>query len=135
MIGIEALSRGAAKVVFVEKSKILANVIKKNLSEIKLGNRHEILAAEARRGIRVLGKKEIKFDFLFADPPYEKGFVGETMRCISEESLLSEDGIVIIQHSIREELGQCPPNRFTLTDQRKYGDTILSFMKFKLQEG
>ena len=133
-IGLEALSRGAAKVVFVEKSKILAHVIKRNLGDGELESRYEILATEVRRGIRALAKKGMRFDFLFADPPYEKGLVRETLLCIGEE-LLPEDGLFIIQHSIREELGQGPANQFILTDQRRYGDTILSFLKFKLKKG
>ena len=132
---MEALSRGAAKVVFVEKSKILAHLIKRNLGECELESRYEILATEVQRGIRALAKKGMKFDFLFADPPYEKGLVRETLPCIGEEGLLSEDGLVIIQHSIREELEQWPANQFILTDQRRYGDTILSFLKFKLKKG
>ena len=81
---MEALSRGAAKVVFVEKSKILTHVIERNLGECKLEGRYEILATEVRRGIRALAKKGMRFDFLFADPPYEKGLVRETLLCIGE---------------------------------------------------
>lgn len=131
-IGLEALSRGAVKVVFVEKNKALADVIKRNLGRTEFEGRYEILATEGKRGIRALGKKGMRFDFLFADPPYERGFVRETLRCIGEESLLSEDSLVIIQHSIREELGQGPEGRFILVDQRRYSDTILSFLKLNL---
>ncbi|MDI6777436.1 MAG: 16S rRNA (guanine(966)-N(2))-methyltransferase RsmD [Syntrophales bacterium] len=131
-IGLEALSRGAVKVVFVEKNWILAHVIKGNLGGSEFEGRYEILAVEGKRGIRTLGKKGMRFDFLFADPPYERGLVGETLRCIGEEGLPSEDSFVIIQHSIREELEQRPADRFILMDQRRYGDTILSFLKLNL---
>ena len=133
-IGLEALSRGAAKVVFVEKNKALADVIKGNLGG-EFEGRYEILAVEGKRGIRALGKKGMRFDFLFADPPYERGFVRETLRCIGEESLLSEDSLVIIQHSIREGLEQRQVLQFILMDQRRYSDTILSFLKLNLKKG
>ncbi|OIP92417.1 MAG: 16S rRNA (guanine(966)-N(2))-methyltransferase RsmD [Syntrophaceae bacterium CG2_30_49_12] len=134
-IGLEALSRGAAKVVFVEKNKALADVIKTNLGRTEFEGRYEILAVEGKRGIRALGKKGMRFDFLFADPPYERGFVRETLRCIGEESLLSEDSLVIIQHSIREKIEQRQALQFILMDQRRYSDTILSFLKLNLKKG
>ena len=134
-IGLEALSRGAAKVVFVEKNKVLAHVIKRNLDGDGFEGRYEILTTGIQRGVRLLNEKQMRFDFLFADPPYERGLVGETMFCIGKESLFSEDGLVIIQHSIREELDWRPGNRFVLIDQRRYGDTFLSFLKLKLKKG
>lgn len=131
-IGLEALSRGAVKVIFVEKSKALARVIKGNLGGSEFEGRYEILAAEVQKGIRTLAKKRVRFDFLFADPPYDRGLVIETLRCVGAGSLTSKDSLVIIQHSIREELGQGPGGRFILTDQRRYSDTILSFLKLNL---
>ncbi|HVO65742.1 MAG TPA: 16S rRNA (guanine(966)-N(2))-methyltransferase RsmD [Syntrophales bacterium] len=128
-IGLEALSRGAAKVVFVEKNAAMVNGIKRNLKELGFNDKYEILATEAVKGIRQLQKRGECFDFLFADPPYEKGFIGEIIKCLCDGSVVSQDGIVIIQHSKREDvLGQNTDN-FVLTDQRRYGDTLLSFFK------
>jgi 16S rRNA (guanine(966)-N(2))-methyltransferase RsmD len=134
-IGLEALSRGAAKVVFVEKNKALAQALKGNIDGSEFAGRYEILAAEAQMGIRALAGKRARFDFLFADPPYEKGFVRETLWCIGEGNLASEGSLIIIQHSIREELGQGAEGRFVLKDQRRYSDTIMSFLKLNLKKG
>jgi 16S rRNA (guanine(966)-N(2))-methyltransferase RsmD len=74
-VGIEALSRGASKVVFIEKNAVMANSIKRNLEEFGLSGKYEILTTEASKGIRQLQKRRERFDYLFADPPYEKGFI------------------------------------------------------------
>jgi 16S rRNA (guanine966-N2)-methyltransferase len=128
-VGLEALSRGAARVVFVEKNAAMVNAIKKNLRELGFNDKYEILAAEVGKGIRQLQKNGESFDFLFADPPYEKSFIREIFRCLGEGNVISQDGLLIIQHSKREDvLGQHTDN-FVLTDQRRYGDTLLSFFK------
>ena len=130
-VGLEALSRGAAKVAFVEKNAVMINAIKRNLRELSLGGEYEILAMEAAKGIRKLLNRGERPDFLFADPPYERGFVREIFHYLSSGTLLSEDGVLIIQHSVRENLDAHYTDDFILTDQRRYGDTHLSFFKIR----
>ena len=130
-VGLEALSRGAAKVVFIEKNAAMVNAIKKNIVELGFSGRDEIIAIEAARGIRQLQKRSERFDFLFADPPYEKGFISEIFQCLGEWNVVSEDGVVVIQHSIREDIHEQYPSDFILTDQRRYGDTLLTFLKIR----
>ncbi|HBH88235.1 MAG TPA: 16S rRNA (guanine(966)-N(2))-methyltransferase RsmD [Syntrophaceae bacterium] len=133
-VGIEALSRGASKVVFIEKNAVMANSIKRNLEEFGLSGKYEILTTEASKGIRQLQKRRERFDYLFADPPYEKGFIREIFQCIREGEMISSDGFVVIQHSIRENIEGTQTGTFVLTDQRKYGDTLLSFFNNTVKE-
>ncbi len=128
-VGLEALSRGAAKVVFVEKSPVMISAIKRNLKELGLGGQSEILEIEAAKGIKQLRKRGETFDFLFADPPYEKGLVEEIFLWLDQADIVASDGVVIIQHSIREDVKIKHTDNFTLTDQRRYGDTLISFLK------
>jgi 16S rRNA (guanine966-N2)-methyltransferase len=128
-IGLEALSRGAAKVVFVEKNAVMVNAIKRNIRELGFNDKCEVLATEAGKGIRQLQRDRDSFDFLFADPPYEKGFIREIFQCLSEVDVISQDGLLIIQHSKREGVIGHHTGNFVLTDQRRYGDTLLSFFK------
>ena len=127
-VGLEALSRGATKAVFIERNPALINVIGENLHECGFSGRYEILALDVRQGIRLLENKQEVFDILFADPPYEKGLIEDTIRLIGKSSLVSQDGLTVMQHSIREEIIDLGP--FELFDQRRYSDTILSFLKF-----
>ncbi|MCX5843242.1 MAG: RsmD family RNA methyltransferase, partial [Deltaproteobacteria bacterium] len=128
-VGLEALSRGAAKVVFVEKNPVMVNAIKRNLLELGINNKYQILETEAAKGIKKLQRKGEKFDFLFADPPYEKGFIREIFQYLGEGEMISSDGVAIFQHSVREDIPGTLTGTFMLTDQRRYGDTRISFFK------
>ena len=128
-VGLEALSRGAANVVFVEKNPVMVNAIKRNLLELGIKNKYQILETEAAKGIKKLQRKGEQFDFLFADPPYEKGFIREIFQYLGEGEMIYSDGVVIFQHSIREDIPGTLTGTFMLTDQRRYGDTRISFFK------
>lgn len=127
-VGLESLSRGAPFAVFVEKDLRLVEVIRKNLTQLAYRSKAEVLAADAEKGIGLLVRRRRRFDLIFADPPYDEGFVAETLKWLEKGDLLNEDGIVILQHSIRETLEGLKIETMTVTDQRRYGDTMLSFL-------
>ncbi len=127
-VGLEALSRGATGVIFIERDAVLADYILRNLKRCGFTERYEILEMELRKAVPLLLKRKARFDFLFADPPYEAGLVGEILGCLGDGKLFSEDGILIIQHSRREEPVWEQAVRLILCDQRRYGDTLLSFL-------
>ncbi|MDA8126101.1 MAG: 16S rRNA (guanine(966)-N(2))-methyltransferase RsmD [Deltaproteobacteria bacterium] len=128
-VGLEALSRGARDAVFVEKAPLLAAAIKDNLQRLGYQGRAEIIAADAVSGLRRLAKRGERFEILFADPPYEEGLLEELGAGLQEADLLAEEGLVVLQHSVHEtwEPSQWPP--LTLADQRRYGDTLLTFLE------
>jgi 16S rRNA (guanine(966)-N(2))-methyltransferase RsmD len=128
-IGIEALSRGATMAVFVDKDPLLADTIRKNLDlcGLKKADEYKIIRADFERGIRLLSGKERLFDIVFADPPYDRGFAKRTLELLDEVSLVADDGIAVIEHSFREEVGD--EGKFILKHQKRYGDTVLSFLK------
>jgi 16S rRNA (guanine966-N2)-methyltransferase len=133
-VGLEALSRGARYAVFVEKEPRLADSIRSNLRMLGSENRAEVINADAERGIRGLAKRTERFDILFADPPYEEGFVPEIMKWLEGGSLLAKNGIIVLQHSVRETLEGSSVQSLVVTDQRRYGDTMLSFLKNRIEE-
>lgn len=128
-VGIEAMSRGAARTVFIEKNAVMAGVIKKNVSVCGLDGDYEVIATPCERGIRILAQRRESFDIIFADPPYERGYVEKTLYRLGRNSLLSVNGVIVIEHSDKEPCGD--DSIFELKDQRKYGDTIISFWKMK----
>jgi len=127
-IGLEALSRRAAKTVFIEPNPLLVDTIKDNLNVCGFDDKYEIISAPVERGVKHLSKRKERFDIIFADPPYEKGLIKETLYLLGDGDLISRDGMVIIQHSSREKL-EWGAGNFVLTDQRKYSYTIISFLK------
>jgi len=128
-VGLEALSRRASRVVFIERNAILAGAIKKNVMEFGFRERCETLTMEVGRGIRELVARGERFDILFIDPPYERDLIEKTLQHLEDGALFLDDARIVIQHSAKETLPKTLSNRYILTDQRKYGYTRLSFLK------
>ena len=126
-VGIEAISRGAGRVVFVEMDRLHAGTIKKNLDLCGFDSGFEVLPKTVKKGIELLSMREDCFDIVFADPPYERGMIAETLRLLGEHLVKSKDGILVMEHSSNEECSG--GGGFVVTDQRKYGDTVISFLK------
>ncbi len=125
-IGIEALSRGAQKAVFVESNNRAWKAIIKNLEDAKLIDNAEIIVKDANIALTQL--KAEKFDIIFLDPPYDQGFEVPILTKIIELELLSEKGIIVVESSKRQEL-PVSIGEYVQYKQRKYGDTLLTFFK------
>jgi 16S rRNA (guanine966-N2)-methyltransferase len=128
-VGLESLSRGARFAVFVERDFRLVEAIRKGLAQLGFSDRAEVIAADAERGLRRLVQRKERFDIIFADPPYDEGLAFETLKWLEKEDVLAESGIVVLQHSTRETPEGLPVRAMAATDQRRYGDTVLSFFK------
>lgn len=125
-VGLEALSRGAERVVMVEKDPHCMAVIKKNLEHCGGVDRCECLTMSAERALKILERRPEPFDIIFMDPPYDRGFVIKTLVAIEGSAILSPQGILAVQRSSREKAA-ARVGRFTLSDERTYGETVLSF--------
>lgn len=128
-VGLEALSRGARGSVFVEKDLRLVEALRENLHVLGFEGQGEVIATGAEQGLRRLEKRREKFDILFTDPPYEEDVLPEILKCLDGAELLAENGIIVLQHSVREVPSFSLAQRLVMIDQRRYGDTLLSFLK------
>jgi len=126
-LGIEALSRGAKKAIFVEKGRHALWLIQRNLAQSGLEGRSEILSIDANRAIRILKQRGKCFDLIFIDPPYEKGLIEKTLMKLSAHPIYHRDTILVVEHHRRERL---PPNisGWNLIRQRQTGETVVSFL-------
>jgi 16S rRNA (guanine966-N2)-methyltransferase len=129
-VGLEAASRGAQSIFFVEKNKHLVEVIKKNIQTCCLDKNCRIIAGDIEFGLRDLFRKKYEFDIIFVDPPYNRELVGTTLKLLSKHNVLRKNGIIVIQHSIKEKFGKPEDDNIYQTDQRKYGDNALTFLKW-----
>lgn len=129
-VGIEALSRGASYCVFVEKDPYLIKAIKENLQHCGFVDQFEIIPFPVEKGIQRLAKRKEYFDIIFADPPYMKGLVQKTIYLLMKYFISSSNGVVVIEHSPRETFHDTD-NKIVLSDQRRYGDSMLSFFEIK----
>jgi len=129
-VGIEAVSRGADLVIFVEVDEKLVKILKKNLERFKIENQTEVYQRDILLGLEWLKdfKGEKFFDIIFMGPPYKEKIVSRTLELISDAGILKEKGIIIAQHHIKEKV---ETDKFNLFRTEKYGDSILSFFENK----
>jgi 16S rRNA (guanine966-N2)-methyltransferase len=132
-IGIEALSRGAAEVVFVENHAPAATLIRKNLESLDVLSGATILAVDAIRGLDMLAARhrpgDPPFDFIFLDPPYAASEdYTRVLRFLGDAAFLAPGGVVIAEHHHKFDL---PEHAGDLHRVRvlKQGDAALSFFR------
>lgn len=130
-LGLEALSRGALNVAFVEQSPTAVRVIRDNLKLLELEQKAEIFQGDVLRAVDKLKKKRRSFSLIFVDPPYDKGWVKKTLMRLDQSGIVLPFGQVIVGHSKNEGI---PDNlqSLRLTRTRKIGQSCLSFL-FRLE--
>jgi 16S rRNA (guanine966-N2)-methyltransferase len=129
-LGIEALSRGAPRAVFVERDRNALTALRHNLRELGAAGRSTVIGADVRTGLRRLAAslgKEDRFSWVFMDPPYADE-TESILAELSEKSLLTGCAVVIVEHDKRHRPPASVGGLF-LTHHREYGDTELSFYR------
>jgi len=125
-LGIEALSRGMERAVFVERNAAIISFLKKNISHCHLEEKSEVIGFPVSKGLKILKSRNEKFALIFLDPPYEEKLAGKTLLEISEAQLVTQDGLVVVEHSSKEILEESYGS-LKMDDQRTYGQTLVSF--------
>lgn len=126
-LGIEALSRGAKKTIFVEKGRQALRLIQRNLNLLGLKERSEIFSKDTNRAIGILKQKGEFFDLILMDPPYQKGLIQKTLTKLNSHQIFHKDSIVVIEHNRREPLPRTLDG-WNLIRQRRIGETVISFL-------
>lgn len=130
-LGIEALSRGAARAVFVDSSQAALAVTRRNIQACGLESVAVTLRQDATRSLSGLTALNLLFDIVFMDPPYDRGAISVTLARLAEAGCLKSGAILVTEHSFREPINE-GTGRFNLYDQRKYGKTIVSFLEYMI---
>ena len=125
-IGIEALSRGATQVVFVEYNPQCQQVIQENLMYTKLDKQGRVLGLEVPKALVQLAKEEAMFDIIFLDPPYEAELIEPTLAQIVQNGLLEKDGYIIVERSTQIPLASIPGLR--ILREKEYRTTVMTFL-------
>jgi 16S rRNA (guanine966-N2)-methyltransferase len=131
-LGIEALSRGAHRAVFVEGSARAGAVLRRNIEACRLSGQAEVVSKEVQAGLKTLEERGDSFDLIFLDPPYGKGLVCRTLQALSRSSLVGPETLIVAEHSPDEDLSSIPS--LERIDRRKYGGTEVSFFRRKEKE-
>ncbi len=127
-LGIECLSRGAQKCVFVDVSKESISIIKSNITRARVENESIVLNLDFKDAISKLKAQKNKFDVIFMDPPYYKNMFIDALEKIDNADLLEEEGIIVIEHDSKENLPE-KIERLEKNKVKKYGNTTLTFYK------
>ena len=132
-VGIEALSRGAAHATFIEMNHTVLKLVRENLKITGLGDRAETLQADAFKFLQSNaaqnGNAQRVYDMIYVAPPQYHEMAARALAMLDSSPLLAEDGLVIVQIHPKERsvVVAVPLTRLVLSDERKYGSTLLMF--------
>lgn len=124
-LGIEALSRGAAFVLFVDSSGTARRIIERNLRQLEIEERGRVFCCEAGKAVEALSQNGEKFQVVFMDPPYGQGLAHAGLQAVADGGILAQDGVVIVEHDKREQLAG-EHGILRLKTKKRYGDTQVS---------
>ncbi len=132
-IGIEALSRGAQQVTFVEPNQAALRVLRANVAQCKLDKAVDIQTCQASVFLRRPPKGAVPHDLVFADPPYQQDHLAELWSALAGSATIASDALIVLEHSSKAVLS--PANdRLSLLRQYRYGDTTLSVIEMATQD-
>lgn len=117
-IGIEALSRGAAKAYFIENDRRAIKCIQDNLQFTKLADKAVVLNQDAISAFWQV--KEEALDVIFMDPPYDKELEKQVMESIQNKPYITEDTLIVIEASLTADFGWVEELGFTVTKEKRY---------------
>lgn len=129
-VGIEALSRGAAMVYFVESSRAATELVRKNLQPLGVQGKFQIVEQTVQRAVPALARQQVKTDFIFLDPPYlKRDAYSETLTALSNpNSLLADTTLIIAEHEKKFDPGETF-GKLERSRKLEQGDTVLSFYR------
>jgi len=128
-VGIEAISRGAREVAFVDSSRKATAIIRQNLTSLGIRSGFRLLETEFSKACKIFEREGVTFDIAFLDPPYDReDLYTSALEIMGNMSLLGDDGILVMEHSKRDEFAGASgilDKYRTLTQ----GDSSLSFYR------
>lgn len=125
--GLEALSREAQSIVFVENYSVSLSILKKNINSLNLNERCKVIEKDITKNFN-FKSLNVKFDLIFLDPPFKAKYVTDILLQIYDSGVLKKNGIVIIHRDSSEK--DKFPLTFKIVEEKKYGSSKIIFGKF-----
>ena len=127
-LALEAVSRGAGRAVLVDQDREAQALCRQNTDALGFTSQVELLASPVSRALAELGRRGERFELIFADPPYAARVVETVLDGVVGAGLLAPSGMVVVEHDKRE---AAPDSHAGLNreDQRRFGDTLVSFYR------
>jgi 16S rRNA (guanine966-N2)-methyltransferase len=121
-LGIEALSRGAARAAFLETDAATVSLLRRNLARLPNPPPHVVIQADVFRPA-AWAAKVLPVDVILADPPYRQSLGERLLAALDPEESLETGGVLVLEHEKEAAPGDA---RWRTMDRRRYGDTVLS---------
>lgn len=131
-LGIEALSRGVEKAIFVDRDGKAIGVIWDNIKICDLEDRVEVFRNDADRALKAIIKRGLSFDFIFLDPPYKKQQLQLLLETIDNNAVLKEQGTIVCEHSSDVNLPDQIGN-FVSIKHEKYGIIAITIYTYRME--
>lgn len=128
--GLESLSRGAERAVFVEQDSLCSSVLEGNIESLRVGDKTSIIREDTFKAIELLDKDKEGFDLVFSDPPYNMGMAKKTLIMINHYDILNPSGLLIIEHHEAESIPDSSGD-VSLFKQKTYKDISISVFRKK----
>jgi 16S rRNA (guanine(966)-N(2))-methyltransferase RsmD len=132
-IGIEALSRGAERVTFVEPDQAALRVLRANLAQCGLDTAADIHMCSAGSFLKRRAQAPDRYDLVFADPPYRHDHLDTLRSALAETTVVAPGALIVLEHSSKTAV-PATHGRLILLKQYKYGDTTLSVFEAAAQD-
>ncbi len=130
-LGIEALSRGALHTTFIDGSNEAIKVIYSNVEKCKIPqNNYSIYRNDYLRALKILAKKEEKFDLIFLDPPYKKGLIDKALEHLINLNLLSDNCLIVCEYE-KEETVTSKNSNLNIYKERNYGAINITIFEYR----
>lgn len=127
-VGIEALSRRAARAVFVERDRAAVAALRQNLVRLGLEPRARVLVRDVEAALSELVRRGARFDLVFLDPPYAGDLAARILAVLGKGAPLAPGGLVIAQHRTKSALPEIE-GRLRRLRTRRFGETSLTFFE------
>jgi 16S rRNA (guanine966-N2)-methyltransferase len=128
-LGIEAISRGMDRVIFIDMERTSIQVIEDNIATIGFNEQSEVYRNEAQRALKVLAKRGLKFDLVFIDPPYLMKQADKILLQMQQMELIQDQAVVLVEHeaghAYADEIGQ-----FHVRKRANYGETAITIYHY-----
>ena len=128
-LGLEALSREAERVVFVEQGRAAALAITNNLRKLGVADQAEVFRCEVRTALNLLAERGDAFRFVLLDPPYRSTVYDSVLTHIDRASLVTDDGSLVVEHHHKRDLHEAY-GRLSRTRRVKAGESCLTFYRW-----
>ncbi len=123
-MGLEALSRGASCVAFIDQSRDALNICRRNVENFKETEACKFILADVSK----LGAASGKYNLIFIDPPYFSKLIEPTLACLHKGGWLEKSALIILEHDEKEIVSL--PAEYEKLDERRYGRAVIEVIRY-----